>query len=89
MALHEKKQEADDIAHKLIQTQTMQMLYCFWQIFNGRSQLCEIYRRMCKVFEAAGFRKKLFSNRLNMSLPQCAWVEKTDHGVETHWLSGK
>ena len=26
---------------------------------------------------------------LNMGLPQQAWVEKTIHGVETHWLSGK
>ena len=33
--------------------------------------------------------KKLFTNGLNMSLvPHWAWVKKTVHGVETHWLFG-
>ena len=34
-------------------------------------------------------RKKMFTNRLNIGLPLCAWIEKTIHGVETHWLSDK
>ena len=34
-------------------------------------------------------RKKKFTNRLNVSLPIWAWIEKTVHAVETHWLSGK
>ena len=31
----------------------------------------------------------MLTNELNMRLLWWAWVEKTDHGVETHWLSGK
>ena len=31
----------------------------------------------------------MFANGLNMALPQWTWVEKTLHGVESHWLSGK
>ena len=46
---------------------------------------CEIYRRICDVYGEARFiKKKMFTNRLNMSLPQRGWVEKTVHGVETH-----
>ena len=31
----------------------------------------------------------MFSYALNMGLPQRTWVEKTVHGIETHWLSGQ
>ena len=31
----------------------------------------------------------MFTNGLNMSLPQRGWVEKTVHGVERQWLSCK
>ena len=31
----------------------------------------------------------MFTNELNMALPQWGWVEKTVYGVETHWLSCK
>ena len=33
--------------------------------------------------------KKIFTNKLNLDLPQLTCVEKTMHGGETHWLSGK
>ena len=33
--------------------------------------------------------KKIFTNELNMILPQWTWVKKTVCGVETHWLLGK
>ena len=33
--------------------------------------------------------KKKYTNGLHMHLPLPAWVEKTVHGVETHWLAGK
>ena len=28
-------------------------------------------------------------NGLNMGLPWHTWVQKTVHGVKTHWVSGK
>ena len=31
----------------------------------------------------------MFTKGLNMGLLLWAWVEKTVHGVVTHWLSGK
>ena len=44
--------------------------------------MCDIYRKSC-------FGQKIFTNGLNMDLPQQAWVEKSVHGVKTLWLSGK
>ena len=31
--------------------------------------------------------KQMFTNELNMGLPLWARIEKSVHGVETHWLS--
>ena len=31
----------------------------------------------------------MFTNGLNMGLPLWDWIEKTVHGMEMHWLSGK
>ena len=31
----------------------------------------------------------MFTNGLNVGLPQQVSEEKTVHGMETHWLSGK
>ena len=31
----------------------------------------------------------MFTNRINIALPQQDWVEKTIHGVGTQWLSTK
>ena len=44
---------------------------------------------MCNVYEEACFSQKMFTNELNMGLPLQAWVEKTVHGVDIHWLSSK
>ena len=49
---------------------------------------CEIHWRIFYVYEVC-FSLNIFTNRLNMGLPQLAWVEKTIDGVETHWLSGR
>ena len=49
----------------------------------------EIYERMCDVNEEAYFNQKMFTNQLNIGLPQQARVEMTVHGMETHWLSCK
>ena len=41
----------------------------------------EIYGRIWDVY-----RESIFTNGLNMDLPLWAWVKKTVHGMETHWL---
>ena len=33
--------------------------------------------------------KKIFTNRLNLNLTLQAWIKKTVHGGETHWISSK
>ena len=43
----------------------------------------EIYRRMCDVYGEAYFRKKKFTNGLNVILPLQTWSQKTVHQVET------
>ena len=45
---------------------------------------CEVHRRMCDVLV-----KKMFTNGLKMGFPLQTWVEKTVHGLEIYWLSGK
>ena len=42
----------------------------------------DVYGEVC-------FSQKIFTYRLNISLPQWAWVKKTVCEVETHWLFGK
>ena len=57
-----------------------------------KCKLCEIYRRMCDMYREIWIslkRKKMFTNGLNMALPLWAWVKKTVHRMETHWLIGK
>ena len=49
----------------------------------------EIYRRMCGVYREAYFSQKMFTNGLNMDLPQWAWIKMTIYRMETHWLFGK
>ena len=34
-------------------------------------------------------KKKKITDHIIIDLPLRAWVEKTVHGVKTHWLSGK
>ena len=40
---------------------------------------CEIYRRMCDVYEEARFCRKIFINGLNIGLPQQVLVKNTVH----------
>ena len=44
---------------------------------------------MCDMSGKACFSKKVFTNRLNMGLPQLAWIKRIVDGLETQWLSGK
>ena len=48
---------------------------------------CEIYRRMCDVYEKVYFSQKIITNRPSMSLLQQWWVQKSMEWK--HWLSGK
>ena len=54
-----------------------------------KSKPYEIYRKICDVHREECFSQKMFANRLNMGLSLSAWIKKTVHGVETHWLSSK
>ena len=49
----------------------------------------EIYRSMCNMYGEACFHQKIFTIGLNIGLPLQTWIEKTVHGVETHWLATK
>ena len=49
----------------------------------------KITERMCNVNGNACFCWKMFTNGVNMGLPQPTWVRKTVHGMEICWLSGK
>ena len=46
-------------------------------------------QNMCDEYGEAYFNWKIFTNELNMGLQLWSWVEKTVHGVKTHWLSNK
>ena len=54
-----------------------------------KCKLCEIYSRMCDVYEKGSFSKKMFTNSLNVDLRQQTLVKKIAQEVEIHWLSGK
>ena len=49
----------------------------------------EINKRLYDVYGEAFCCQNIFTHKLNMGLSLWAWVEKTVHGVETHWISGK
>ena len=55
----------------------------------GKCKPCETYRRMGNVYDEASLVKKMFTNWLNIGLPQWVWDKKTVHEEETHWLSSK
>ena len=44
---------------------------------------------MCGMFKETCFSQKMFTNGLDMGLPQWTWNKKTVHELEMHWLSGK
>ena len=52
------------------------------QIYNGWEVPCEIYRRMCDVYEEACYSQKMIPNQLNMGLS--LKLSQIDDGVETH-----
>ena len=47
-------------------------------------KICEIYRRTCVCSEKHVLVEKMFTNGLNLDLPQRTWIEKTDYRVEQH-----
>ena len=67
-------------------TEVCYQIFCDWEmqimwIMYGR--MCGVYREVCLSKE------EMFTAELNLGLPLQAWVEKTIHAVEIHWLSGK
>ena len=56
---------------------------------NFKWKSCEIYEEDVMCIKKHVLIKRMFTNWLNMGLPRWAWVEKTVHRVETHWLSSK
>ena len=60
-----------------------------WTELRHQMQAMWKYRLMRDVCRETLFFKKIFTNGINMSLPQFAWVKKTVHQVETHITSGK
>ena len=41
-----------------------------------KSKHCEVYRRMYDVYRRVFFNKKIFTDELNMGLPQQTWFKK-------------
>ena len=56
----------------------------FW--VSEKCKQCELYKRMWDLYGKACFSKKIFTKWLNMGLPGEAWVKKTVHEREKHWL---
>ena len=54
-----------------------------------KSKPCEIYRGMWDVYREIHFSQKNVYKLLDMDLPLWVWTEKTVHGMEISWFSGK